>query len=174
MNATKNLLTNLCNLLVCACEAFRYGLTFLRAILCSRAVLAAKLLAAESQVAACKQRIDSKKRRRPRFTASFHLLWVVLSKSLDKRSSCSLPIALSIRSWSGSLNGGLDECRHCGFDVNRKIMPNSDNLSQFTGHVLELTVRRFLRFFVGRFVIAFCGRPKSCLSRALQFPCIVH
>ena len=70
MNATKNLLTNLCNLLVCACEAFRYGLTFLRAILCSRAVLAAKLLAVESQLAACKQRIDSKKRRRPRFTAS--------------------------------------------------------------------------------------------------------
>ena len=84
MNATKNLLTNLCNLLVCACEAFRYGLTFLRAILCSRAVLAAKLLAVESQLAACKQRIDSKKRRRPRFTASFRLLWVVLSKFLDE------------------------------------------------------------------------------------------
>jgi hypothetical protein len=84
MNATKNLLTNLCNLLVCACEAFRYGLTFLRAILCSRAVLAAKLLAVESQLAACKQRINSKKRRRPRFTASFRLLWVVLSKFLDE------------------------------------------------------------------------------------------
>ncbi len=84
MNATKNLLTNLCNLLVCACEAFRYGLTFLRAILCSRAVLAAKLLAVESQLAACKQRIDSKKRRRPWFTASFRLLWVVLSKFLDE------------------------------------------------------------------------------------------
>jgi transposase InsO family protein len=84
MNATKNLLTNFCNLLVWACEAFRYGLTFLRAILCSRAVLAAKLLAVESQLAACKQRIDSKKRRRPRFTASFRLLWVVLSKFLDE------------------------------------------------------------------------------------------
>jgi len=59
MNATKNLLTNLCNLLVCAFEAFRYGLTFLRAILCSRAVPAAKLLAVESQLVACKQRIDS-------------------------------------------------------------------------------------------------------------------
>ena len=54
MNTIRNLLTNLCNLLVCACEAFRYGLTFLRAILCSRAVLAAKLLAVESQLAACK------------------------------------------------------------------------------------------------------------------------
>jgi len=84
MNATKNLLTNLCNLLVCACETFRYGLTFLRAILCSRAVLAAKLLAVESQLAACKQRIASNKRPRPRFTASFRLLWVVLSKFLDE------------------------------------------------------------------------------------------
>ena len=60
MNATRNLLTSLCNLLLRACEAFRYGLTFLRAILCSRAVLAAKLPAAESQLAACKRRIDSK------------------------------------------------------------------------------------------------------------------
>jgi len=68
MNATKNLLTNLCNLLVCACEAFRYGLIFLQAILCSRAVLAAKLLAVESRLAACKQRIDSKKHPQPRFT----------------------------------------------------------------------------------------------------------
>jgi hypothetical protein len=84
MNATKNLLTNLCNLLVCACEAFRYGLTFLLAILCSRAVLAAKPPAVESQLAACKQQIASNKCPRPRFTASFRLLWVVLSKFLDE------------------------------------------------------------------------------------------
>jgi hypothetical protein len=84
MNATKNLLTNLCNLLVCACEAFRYGLTFLQAILCSRAVLAAKLLAVESQLAACKHQINSKKQSRPRFTAGFRLLWVLLSKFLDE------------------------------------------------------------------------------------------
>jgi len=84
MNTTKNLLTNLCNLLVCACEAFRYGLTFLRAILCSRAVLAARLLAVQGQLAICKHQIGQKKHRRLRFTASFRLLWVVLSKSLDK------------------------------------------------------------------------------------------
>jgi transposase InsO family protein len=84
MNATKNLLTNLCNLLVCACETFQYALTFLWAILCSRTVLAAKLLSLESQLAACKQQIDLKKHPRRRFTASFRLLWVLLSKSLDK------------------------------------------------------------------------------------------
>ncbi len=64
MDTLRNLLTNLCKLLVCVCETFQYALTFLRAAFCSRAVLAAELLAVESQLAACKQRIDSKKRRR--------------------------------------------------------------------------------------------------------------
>ncbi len=84
MDTLRNLLANLCNLLVCVCETFQYALTFLRAILCSRAVLAAKLLAVESQLAACKQQIASNKRPRPRFTASFRLLWVVLSNFLDE------------------------------------------------------------------------------------------
>ena len=84
MDTTKNLLTNLCHLLVCACEVFRYSLTFLWAILCPRAVLAAKLLAVQSQLDVCKHQIGAKKHPRPRFTASFRLLWVVLSKSLDK------------------------------------------------------------------------------------------
>jgi len=84
MDTLRNLLTNLCNLLVCVCETFQYALTFLRATFCSRAVLAAKLLVVESQLAACKRPINAKERRRPRFTASFRLLWVLLSKSLDK------------------------------------------------------------------------------------------
>jgi len=63
---------------------FRYARLFLWAIVCSRVVLAARLLAAESQLAACKHRIASKKRPRPRFTPGFRLLWMVLSKSLDK------------------------------------------------------------------------------------------
>ena len=84
MNTIKNLITNLYHHLVCACEMLRYGLSFLRAILCSRAVLAARLLAAESQLSVCKQRILEKKDPRPRFTASFRLLWVLLSKFLDE------------------------------------------------------------------------------------------
>lgn len=60
MDSTKNLLTNLCHLLVCACEVFRYIFTFLWAILCPRAVLAAKLLAAQGQLAVCKHRIGAK------------------------------------------------------------------------------------------------------------------
>jgi putative transposase len=84
MNTIKNLLINLCNLLVCACELFRYALIFLLALFSPKAVLAVRLLAVESQLAACKHQIGQRKRRRPRFTASFHLLWVLLSKSLDK------------------------------------------------------------------------------------------
>ena len=84
MNTIKNLLINLCNLLVCACELFRYALIFLLALFSPKAVLAARLLAVESQLAACKHQIGQRKRRRPRFTASFRLLWVLLSKSLDK------------------------------------------------------------------------------------------
>jgi len=52
MNNIKNLLINLCNLLVCACELFRYALIFLLALFSPKAVLAARLLAVESQLAA--------------------------------------------------------------------------------------------------------------------------
>jgi hypothetical protein len=72
------------SLLDCACELFRYARVFLWAIFCPRVVLAARLLAVQSQLAACKRRIASKKRPRPRFTAGLRLLWVILSKSLDK------------------------------------------------------------------------------------------
>jgi len=84
MNTIKNLLTNLRSLLYFVRETLGYALAFLRAILCSRAVLAARLLAVESQLTACQHQINSKKCPRPRFTASFRLLWIVLSKSLDK------------------------------------------------------------------------------------------
>ena len=84
MNATRTPLTNIRRMLACAGEMFRYALLFLWAIFCSRVVLAARLLAVESQLAACKHEIASKKRPRPRFTPGFRLLWVVLSKSLDR------------------------------------------------------------------------------------------
>ena len=63
MNTIKNLLINLCNLLVCACELFRYALIFLLALFSPKAVLAARLLAVESQLAACKHQIGQRKRR---------------------------------------------------------------------------------------------------------------
>ncbi len=84
MNTIRNLLTNLCNLLVCARELFQYAVILLWSIFSPKVVLAAKLLAVESQLAVCKHQIGQRKRRRPRFTASFRLLWVVLSKFLDE------------------------------------------------------------------------------------------
>ena len=54
MDTIKNLLTNLCNLLGCACELLRYAVILLWAIFSPRAVLAAKLLPVESQLAASK------------------------------------------------------------------------------------------------------------------------
>jgi putative transposase len=84
MNATRSLLMNARRVLACAGEICRYALIFLWAVFCPKAVLAARLLAAESQLAACKHEIASKKRPRPRFTPGFRLLWVVLSKCLDR------------------------------------------------------------------------------------------
>ena len=62
MNAIRTLLINLRPVLTGASEMFRYALLFLWAIFRSKAVLAARLLAAESQLAACKHGIVSKKR----------------------------------------------------------------------------------------------------------------
>jgi putative transposase len=84
MNAIKSLLINIRGVLACVGEIFRYTQMFLWAVFCPKAVLAAKLLAAESQLAVCRHGIASKKQPRPRFTPGFRLLWVVLSKSLDR------------------------------------------------------------------------------------------
>jgi transposase InsO family protein len=61
-----------------------YTYTFVSALLCCRATLAARVLAAESQLAACKRRIETKDRPRPRFTQAFRLLWVLLSRARDQ------------------------------------------------------------------------------------------
>ena len=75
---------NVRRVLAGAGEVGHYALLFLWAILCPRAVLAARLLAAESQLAACKHQIAATKQPPPRFTPGFRLLWVILSKCLDR------------------------------------------------------------------------------------------
>jgi len=84
MNAIRSLLINVSRVLAGAGELVGYALVFLWGIFCLKAVLAARLLAAESQLAACEQQIASKKQPRPRFTPGFRLLWVALSKCLDQ------------------------------------------------------------------------------------------
>ena len=85
MNAIRTLLTSLRHVLACAGEMFRYALMFLWAIFCPKVVLAARLLAAESQLAACKQGIASKKRPRPRFTAGFFLCRYIAGRTFVVR-----------------------------------------------------------------------------------------
>ena len=57
-----------------------YARILIWAMICPRVELAARLLAAESQLSECKRRIKQKQAPQPRFTNSFRLLWVVLSK----------------------------------------------------------------------------------------------
>jgi hypothetical protein len=64
-------------------ELFRYALRFGRALLLPKIVLAARVLAAESQLAVELNRSGGSKRRRRQFTAAFRTLWVMLSKLLE-------------------------------------------------------------------------------------------
>ena len=82
MNTLRNLLRNLRNALCCIRQLLSYTLTFLWALISPKAVVAARLLAAESQLAAGRHRIMQKKAPWPRFTHAFRFLWVLFSKVL--------------------------------------------------------------------------------------------
>ena len=69
--------------LILAARLGRYFFLFLWSLCQSKAVLATQILALQSQLAACKDRIDRKQRARPRFDPAFRLLWVLLSKLVD-------------------------------------------------------------------------------------------
>ncbi len=64
-------------------EIFLYAATFLKAMVSPKAVLAARLLAVESQLTICRKQIRRKKDPRPHFTPAFRMLWVFLSKVID-------------------------------------------------------------------------------------------
>jgi len=80
MNTVIHLFRNLRNGLRCIGELVCYLLRFTSMFLQTRASLAAQLVAAESQLAVCKRRIEQKQHPRPRFTTGFRLLWIILSK----------------------------------------------------------------------------------------------
>lgn len=89
MNIRQNLLWRTAGAVQAVWQLFRYAFSFFLALMQPQAVLAARILAAESQLAVCKHRIHQKKDPRPRFTAAFRLLWVVLSKCLGSWQSCA-------------------------------------------------------------------------------------
>ena len=82
-NPLQNLVWNACHALLIVLQFLRYAGSFFLALLKLKAVLAARLLAAESQLAVCQHRIQDKKDPRPRFAAAFRLQWVILSKSVS-------------------------------------------------------------------------------------------
>ena len=61
----------------------RYALRFVWALLLPKIVLAARVLAAESQLAVELNRPGGGKKRRRQFTPAFRMLWVMLSKLLQ-------------------------------------------------------------------------------------------
>jgi hypothetical protein len=82
--ALGDILWNAGNAFSCAWQVLRYLGGFCWAMLQPKAVLAARILALQSQLAVCKHRIDAGKAPQPRFNQAFRILWVILSKLLDR------------------------------------------------------------------------------------------
>ena len=61
-----------------------YGWRFLTNLLLPKAVLAARVLAAESQLAICQERLESQGIRRHCFSDGFRWLWVLLAACWDE------------------------------------------------------------------------------------------
>ncbi len=80
MGAISSLFSNTGRIVSFLKEALGYLIALIRALFLPRARLTARLLAAESQLAVCKLRIQQQKDPRPRFSQAFRMLWVVLSK----------------------------------------------------------------------------------------------
>lgn len=64
-------------------QLLRYALSFCWALVLPRAVMAAKLLAVQSQLAAELNHSSAQRKRHGQFSPAFRILWVVLSKSLE-------------------------------------------------------------------------------------------
>ena len=84
MNALGDIFRNSGKALSCAWQVLCYFGSFLWLLLQPKAVLAAGILALQSQLAVCKHRIDAGKAPRPRFSQAFRILWVILSKRPDR------------------------------------------------------------------------------------------
>ena len=80
MSTIRDAFSGICGVLFFIRQVTSYARTFLWALLSPRARVAARLLAAESQLAVHKHRIQQRKEPKPRFTQAFRLLWIVLSK----------------------------------------------------------------------------------------------
>jgi len=83
MSANSSFCLSIGCVLAALCELAGYALRFCWALLLPKAMLAARLVAAESQLAVAVNRPGGKRRRRL-FTPAFRILWVALSKLLNQ------------------------------------------------------------------------------------------
>jgi len=84
MNALGDIFRSSVKALSCALQVLRYLGSFLCLLLQPKAVLAARILALQSQLAVCKHRIDAGKAPQPRCNQAFRILWGIISKLLDR------------------------------------------------------------------------------------------
>ena len=84
MNALGDIFRNAGNAFSCAWQVLRHPGSLLCLLLLPKAVLAARILALQSQLAICKHCIDADKAPQPRFNQAFRILCVILSKLLDR------------------------------------------------------------------------------------------
>ena len=100
MNTVFDVFRNLWNALGFIGELLGYLLRFVSVFFQSRASLAARLVAAESQLAVCKRRVEQKGSPKPKFTAGFRLLWVVLSKPWSPwQAAAQLMQPATVKAW---------------------------------------------------------------------------
>ena len=100
MNTVLNLFRNLWNSMEGIGELPGYLLRFVSVFFQTRASLAARLLAAESQLGMCKRRIEQKQHPKPRFSRGFRILWVVLSKFWAPwRAAAQLMQPATVKAW---------------------------------------------------------------------------
>jgi len=110
MNTVLNLFRDLWNSIGCIGELLGYLLRFISVFFQTRASLAARLVAAESQLSVCKRRVEQKGSPRFRFTAGFRLLWVVLSKFWSPwQAAAQLMQPATVKAWHRG--AGLFRCR---------------------------------------------------------------
>lgn len=84
MDTIHDAFSGICGGLFFIRQVLRYVKMFVWALLMPRTRVAARLLAAESQLAVHKHRIQQKKEPKPRFTQAFRFLWVCLSLVWDQ------------------------------------------------------------------------------------------
>ncbi|MFT5491577.1 MAG: putative transposase [Limisphaerales bacterium] len=83
-----------------ATQVLRYGLKFFRCFFQSKAVLAAKVTALESQIEILQERAESQGIRRFRFNEAFRFLWVILSTTWGGwKSVCRVMQPRTVTKW---------------------------------------------------------------------------